>query len=141
MIKEFKGKYRWLSNFAPCKVQLDGIEYPSTENAYQAAKTINMKERTKFETITAGQAKRAGKRITTREDWDEVKLRVMEDLNRQKYSKGLYKAKLLATGEVKIQEGNYWGDRFWGVCNGAGLNHLGKIIMKIRTELNQTKVG
>lgn len=137
MIKEFKGEHRWLSNFTPCRIVLDGIEYPSTENAFQAAKTTKPEERTQFETITAGKAKRAGKKVTMRPDWDGVKISVMEDLNRQKYARSDYKAKLLATGDMEIQEGNYWGDRFWGICNGSGLNHLGRIIMKIRTELNQ----
>ncbi len=43
--------------------------------------------------------------------------------------------KLLATGDRKLVEGNTWGDTFWGVCRGNGKNHLGKILMKIRAEL------
>lgn len=43
--------------------------------------------------------------------------------------------KLVATGDAEIVEGNWWGDKFWGVCRGVGENHLGKILMRIRTEL------
>lgn len=139
MIKEFKGNKRWLSNFTPCKVTLDGITYPSTENAYQAAKTIVESERKQFVFITAGQAKRAGRTITIRADWDNVKLSIMEELTRQKYASEPLKTKLLNTGSREIQEGNTWGDTFWGICKGKGANNLGKIIMKIRQELINQK--
>jgi len=135
MIKEFKGEYRWLSNFTPCKVLLDGVEYPSTENAYQASKTLIYAERQPFTSMTAGQAKRAGRKVTMRDDWDNVKLDVMENLNRQKYLTEPLKSMLIKTGDVEIQEGNTWGDTFWGICNGVGQNNLGKIIMKIRKEI------
>ena len=137
MIKEFRGSKQWLSNFTPCEVFLEGVAYPSTENAFQAAKTIIANERKPFVGMTAGQAKQAGKKVTLRFDWDEVKLEVMEDLTRQKYTQEPFRSKLLGTGEREIQEGNTWGDTFWGVCKGKGENHLGIIIMKIRDELRE----
>lgn len=137
MIKEFQGNKRWLSNFTPCEVFLDNVAYPSTENAYQAAKTTIIEERKPFVGMTAGQAKRAGKKVTIRDDWDEVKLEVMEDLTRQKYAQEPLKSKLLGTGDMEVQEGNTWGDTFWGICEGKGDNHLGRIIMKIRSELRK----
>lgn len=140
MIKEFQGDERWLSNFTPCEVYLDGIAYPSTEAAYQAAKTVISNEREPFVHMNAFQAKRAGRKVIIRDDWDEVKLEVMEDLTRQKYSKDPLKSKLLSTGDREIQEGNNWGDTFWGICKGQGSNHLGIIIMKVRSEL-KSQVG
>lgn len=135
MIKEFQGDYRWLSNFAIQAVIFEGKTYPTTENAYQAAKTIIDTERIPFETMTPGQAKRAGKTVTMRYDWDSVKLTIMEEITRKKYKYDPFKSKLLETGEQEIQEGNTWGDTFWGYCNGKGQNNLGRIIMKIRGEL------
>ena len=38
MIEQFQGDFRWLSNFAPVNVNFNGVIFPSTENAYQAAK-------------------------------------------------------------------------------------------------------
>ena len=137
MIKEFRGEFRWLSNFTQCVVKLDGISYPSTENAYQAAKTVLIEERIQFETITAGQAKRAGRKVTMRDGWDLVKVPIMRDLTLQKYSREPFKSKLLATGTQEIQEGNSWGDTFWGICKGKGENHLGMIIMYVREELKK----
>ena len=44
--------------------------------------------------------------------------------------------RLLDTGDEELIEGNDWNDIFWGVCNGKGENNLGKILMRIRNELN-----
>lgn len=138
MIKEFSGEYRWLSNFAHCPVSIDGDYYPTIENAYQASKTLDKSERRflNFAISNPGQAKSAGRKVNLRSDWEEVKLSIMEDLNRQKYNNPSFKSKLLETGTEEIIEGNTWGDIFWGVCGGVGENNLGKIIMKIRDELN-----
>lgn len=43
--------------------------------------------------------------------------------------------KLIATGNTELIEDNTWNDRFWGVCNGEGINHLGKLLMELRDEL------
>ena len=138
MIKEFQGDYRWLSNFAYVNVVLDGITYRSVEHAYMAAKSFD-KEWRKFcqQTERAGEVKKASRKIQLREDWEDVKLSIMEDLLRQKFNTPKYKALLKSTGNVHIQEGNMWGDKFWGVClkTNIGHNHLGKLIMKIREEI------
>jgi predicted NAD-dependent protein-ADP-ribosyltransferase YbiA (DUF1768 family) len=42
---------------------------------------------------------------------------------------------LIDTGDQELIEGNWWGDVIWGVCNGKGENHLGKILMEVRKEL------
>lgn len=86
MISRFDDDYRFLSNFWPVKVELDGVTYPSTEHAYQAAKTIDTLERIQFQTGTAGQAKRNGRKVTVRYDWPIVKLAIMESLLIQKFS-------------------------------------------------------
>lgn len=137
-IKEFQGEYRWLSNFWPVEVVFDFITYPSIEHAYQAAKTRNIVAREAFRNCTAGEAKRMGRTLNIREDWEAVKLVVMEGLLRQKFLTPHFREKLLATGDCQIIEGNKWGDTFWGVCRGKGENHLGKLIMGIREELRMT---
>lgn len=137
MIGNFQCGNSWLSNFTPCLVTLDNVVYPSTENAYQAAKTISIEERKPFEVITSAQAKRLGRTVKCREDWVIIKLHVMENLNRQKFSKEPFRSKLLATGEQRLEEGNNWGDVFWGVCNNRGKNNLGRLIMYLRDELRK----
>ncbi len=120
-IDKFDGEYRWLSNFWPCKVTLDGIEFKCVENAYQAAKSLDSEVRMSFIYITAGQAKRLGREIKIRDDWDKVKNDVMYELIHQKFFKNAeLRKKLLDTNDDKIVEGNYWHDTYWGVCNGVG---------------------
>lgn len=132
-INGFNGEYEFLSNFWPAKVTLDGVEYPSTENAYQAAKTVDVQERLHFRNCTPGKAKRLGKSVTKREDWDEVKIPIMLNLNMQKFKNHPeLQLKLLMTDEMLIEETNHWGDVFWGVCDGKGRNELGKVLMIVR---------
>lgn len=137
-ITRFAAEHRWLSNFAPAPVLLDGVLYPTTEHAYQAAKTLDFDEREAVLTCeTPGRAKRMGRKVTVRDDWDSVKEEIMLDLTRQKYALPEYKERLLATGEMEIVEGNTWGDTFWGVCNGVGENKLGRILMRVRAEIRE----
>lgn len=134
-ISEFRGEFRWLSNFWPARVTLDGVVYPSVENAYQAAKTTP-EHRSPFLSCSAADAKKLGKTIPVRDDWDEVKTYIMGDLVTQKFAAGSELAqKLLATGARELVEGNDWDDTFWGVCRGKGQNRLGKILMARRDQL------
>lgn len=136
-ILRFTGEYRFLSNFYPAEVELDGLTYSSTEHAYQAAKTNDPAQRRKIrESQKAGDAKRLGKQVDMRKDWEQIKYSVMEDLVRQKFTKHKsLQEKLLATGDALLVEQNDWGDVIWGVCNGKGTNWLGKILMSVRNEL------
>jgi hypothetical protein len=135
MVKEFQGEYRWLSNFWNCSVLYEGIRYNSVEHAYQAAKTTNVAARQAIAACsTPGQAKRMGRTVAMRPDWNQVKDQVMLDLLRLKFSIPELKKLLLSTGNQELQEGNKWNDTYWGVCNGRGLNKLGKLLMQVREE-------
>jgi len=137
-IRYFRGEYRWLSNFWSCFVVLDGQTYPSTENAYQAAKTLGHDARVPFRSCFATKAKRAGRALKIRGDWEEVKLSVMEDLLRQKFATAELRERLLATGDVELIEGNDWSDTYWGVDDKlGGQNNLGKLLMRIREDLRR----
>lgn len=136
-ITSFKGEYSWLSNFYPCDIIHEYLTYPSLEHAYQSCKTINSAEKLYIKNcLSAGSAKKAGKKLTIRADWDNIKLDVMRDLIYQKFSKHVdLREKLIETSPAHLQENNYWGDRFWGVCEGVGENHLGGILMEVRDQL------
>ena len=135
-INDFRGDYRWLSNFHLVDVELDGVRYPSTEHAYQAAKTIDAAQRESIRVLpTCGMAKRAGQRVTLRADWEQVKRDVMLDLQRQKYRSPELRKLLLGTSDAELVEGNTWGDTYWGVCRGVGENWLGRLIMQVRAEI------
>ena len=135
MINSFSGDHRFLSNFYPVEVVLDGVTYPTVENAYQAAKTLNLEKRKEFIGVTPGFAKRLGQRLELRPDWSGVKLNIMKQLNEQKYMRPDLRKKLCDTYPQVLIEGNTWGDTFWGVCEGKGSNHLGQILMAVRLQI------
>jgi len=125
-----------LSLYRPAEVTLDGMVFGTVEGAYQAAKTLDFEVRAQIAALPKpGQAKRYGRKLRVREDWEEVKLAVMENLLRQKFVHPDLRQKLRDTGDVYLEEGNTWRDFFWGVCDGKGENHLGRLLMKIRNEL------
>ena len=138
-IDSFRGEYDYLSNFYSCPVEYDGLTYQNTEAAFQAAKCVDRNEREKFVSLSPGQAKKLGRKVDLREDWETVKIDVMRDVLKSKFSlNSELREKLIATGDVELIEGNHWNDRFWGVCRGKGQNHLGKLLMKLREILKKS---
>lgn len=140
-ISEFTKEFRFLSNFWTCSVTLENKLYRTVEHAYQASKTLDDSVR---ETIRAmlkpGDAKKFGKTVTVRGDWEEIKIETMRKLVRQKFQNPFLQPLLLATEDQELIEGNPFHDIFWGVCNckkhqGTGDNFLGKLLMEIRDEI------
>jgi len=134
-IDRFEGSYAWLSNYAPCDVTFEGLRYPSVENAYQAAKTQLPELRRQFTTCSPDEAKRLGRKLIIRTDWDDARISVMRALLREKFSKEPFHELLMATGEATLIEGNWWGDTFWGISGDKGRNQLGTLLMELRDEL------
>jgi len=135
-IDEFQGRYRFLSNFYPVIVEYDGMTFRSVEHAFQAAKTHNHDQRVAIQKCDKpGDAKRKGRQVALRPDWEKAKLGVMLDLLQRKFQYPVLEQLLLATGHAQLIEGNSWGDTFWGQCGGTGQNHLGKLLMAVRQEL------
>lgn len=133
MINHFDGEYRFLSNFYPCTVQVFGREFRNSEAAYQSQKTTHPGVMDMFCGLEAGAAKRLGQRIEMRPDWDVVKNGVMWAVLQAKFNQNPYlKQLLLNTGHEYLEEGNFWGDRYWGTVDGVGLNTLGSMLMQLR---------
>ena len=142
-ITRFRNQYRFLSNFYPARIFHRGLWFPSVEHAYQSAKAFYDEDRIAIQQAkTAGEAKRMGRRIRL-PGWDQNskgKIELMLNLVRQKFvNNSALGEQLLSTGDAELVEGNEWGDRFWGECRGEGENHLGKILMKVRRELQQRR--
>lgn len=136
-INSFNNEFAFLSNFYSSPIVYEGIEYPTVEHAFQAAKTFDFETRVKIAAAaTPGQAKRLGRSVTLRSDWEQVKDSIMEELVRRKFQSSTSLClQLWSTGDRELIEGNTWNDIYWGVCNGVGRNQLGKTLMKIREEL------
>lgn len=145
-ITQFKGAYRFLSNFYPAPVRIigpdaDGANYATLEHAFQAAKTLDMKWRVKiWQAATPNIAKALGRKAPLRPGWDDMRNLVMLDLLRQKFAPGsTLGLQLRATGDALLVEGNTWHDNYWGsctcpTCGNQGQNHLGRLLMRVRSE-------
>lgn len=137
MITSFEGKYSFLSNFYACQTEYHHVKYPTSEHAYQAAKTSNPIQREAID------AKRMGRRVEIKSNWDEIKEEVMYEIVSNKFKNKRMQAKLLATENEQLVEGNYWHDNYWGSCTCPRClqkpkeNKLGKILMRVREELKE----
>jgi ribA/ribD-fused uncharacterized protein len=186
MIASFDGGFRFLSNFHPSPFALrDALTAnpgwpnvhaswgpmvtvpsrwrevvpvaPTVEHGYQACKAATWDEM--IEVLRApspGAAKRMGREVKLREDWDRVRVVVMLSCLRAKFRPGSELARmLLDTGYQTLVEGNTWGDRYWGAVYGrqaahdptwrsagwaheplVGRNMLGRCLMLVRGELD-----
>src|SRR5579859_3535441 len=141
-ITAFHGPHFFLSNFSESRIVFEGDSYPTVEHAFQAAKTFDPAQRAAVrEAATPAAAKRLGRGVTLRPDWEQVKLGLMHELLRQKFSRPDLRQALLDTGEAELVEGNTWGDRQRGCVlvkgKWIGSNHLGRLLMQVRAELRQ----
>jgi len=141
VINSFKSNYEKFSNFYPVVIYYEGRNFPSVEHAFVASKTKDWMFHYKIAMIPvhqAGKAKRLGRRIKIRDDWDMVKIEKMKRFLMQKFSYEELREFILSTGDAKIIEGNYWHDNYWGNCyctkcaSIKGQNQLGKLLMKVR---------
>jgi ribA/ribD-fused uncharacterized protein len=142
-IDRFTGDYDFLSNYYRSPIEVDGLLYATAEHAFHAAQTFAPEEKQAIAAAaTPGDAKRMGRTVQLRSDWEQVKIGIMEDLVRRKFATHPdLRDQLLATGDAELIEGNTWKDTFWGVCRGQGRNDLGKILMKVRAELARSWQG
>lgn len=160
MIDRFLEYYYFLSNFYPCYISYPSPNckggpwlkdwtvkyYKSVEHAYQAFKCEDEAEHEYVRNLdTAGKAKKAGKVVKMRKDWEEIKFDLMLDLLRVKFEDEELAKRLIDTAHETLVEGNYWHDCVWGECycenckNKNKLNMLGKLLMIVRTELMEQK--
>lgn len=141
MIMEFRDRYRFLSNFYPSPIEVDGTVYPTVEHAFQAYKSDDPKVRQMISKLPLpSDAKKTGRLIKMRPDWDSIKDAHMLRLLAAKFSEPSMKKKLLDTENEELIEGNYWHDNYWGSCNcercqSKGKNILGKLLMDLRKSL------
>lgn len=137
-IKGFFGYYRFLSNFHKCVIHFDNHVFSATENAYMYAKMPDSGQQGELAeellVCEPSRAKKIGREVQLRGDWDKIKLDVMSAVCFDKFYRHLdLRKELLATGHKYLEETNHWNDVFWGICDGKGKNNLGKVLMGIRT--------
>jgi len=147
LVEEFQGRYRFLSNFYYSVILYKGKVCKYAENAYQAEKAIDPvhQEIIRLQP-TPGKAKRKAREMQdqglthSKEVWNGMRLGIMEEVEEAKYRQNPnLERKLLLTGSKILEEGNTWGDKFWGICDDEGENHLGLILMKVRDKLREER--
>ena len=132
-ITSFKDEYFFLSNYYEIPVTYNGVTYQSSEAAYQAQKCPERIP--EFVNLTPDQSKHYARKLPLRKDWEQVKVRIMTEIVREKFTNPEMREKLLGTGNAYLAEGNTWGDRIWGTVDGQGQNLLGQILMQVRNEI------
>ena len=130
----FRDEYYFLSNMFPCAISLEINGTPVTFTCAKAAfQAFKCPERAKeFAGINGFAAKKMGRNVTLRKDWEKIKLDVMRQVVGAKFSQNKNLMEKLRKIKGEIVEDNHWHDCFWGRCNGEGLNWLGKILMELR---------
>lgn len=139
---KFRDDYYFLSNMYPCniRVKINGelMTFRCAESAFQACKDPASAK--SFAPLNGFDAKKLGKRVRLRPDWSAIRVTVMRNVVRAKFTQNPELAnKLLATGSTYLVEDNEWGDKYWGVYNGQGENMLGKILMETRESLRNVR--
>jgi len=136
-----------------------GISVPTSEHAYQAAKfkqpnihRIIAGARSQEENKTVYADGVVSKELASifveqgfiRPDFEIAKRGIMLAVVTMKFDRNPDLAEMLiATDDEMIVEGNNWGDRYWGVDpigSDNGENHLGRILMKVRRDLQNNLV-
>ena len=141
-IRGFRGEYQFLSNFYPSRIVFGDLIFDNVEAAFQAAKCQNYTDRLMFQGLTGAEAKKLGRRVNLRSDWEQAKIPIMTELVRQKFGGDpALLDKLIATGDAILVEENMWHDNFYGDCvctrcrRIPGQNKLGLILMEVRRQI------
>lgn len=137
----FRGDNHFLSNFYPAKVK----RYPTSEHAYQAAKSLDPDYRLLIaQCKTPGHAKKLGSKVILRPNWNNIKNNIMLEVLRIKFNDNPeMRELLLATDSKNLIEGNLWHDNYWGHCGCIKCkykeheNYLGRLLMAVRLELKR----
>jgi len=139
-IDQFRGRYFFLSNYSLSSVMFEGDVYPSVEHAFAAARALDPEVRATVR--KAGDPDKTKKLVSKgkpRLDWEEVKVDIMRELLRAKFSDLTLAEALLDTGDALLVDCNTWGDTFWGMPGGRGANALGRLLMEVRGEIRAAR--
>jgi ribA/ribD-fused uncharacterized protein len=129
------------SNFAAFPVKIGKKTWPTSEHYFQAQKFSDKGYAEKIRKVSSPMmAARLGRdrKVPLRKDWEAVKIGVMRQALVAKFTQHReLKELLLATGDRRLIEStandDYWGDG----GDGSGKNMLGRLLMEIRSELNE----
>ena len=129
-----------LRNDYPSEIVISNISYPTLEHAYQAMKFVDTEIQKQIaNSKTVREARKIGVSSKIRDNWDSIKLSVMNMLLRKKFSEDpILTDRLIKTGVAPIIMNGY--DSFWGTGkDGLGENNFGKALADVRLEFQISK--
>jgi ribA/ribD-fused uncharacterized protein len=143
-IGTFREEHYWLSNMYETAVEFEGLRYGSSEAAYQAQKFLDPAIREQMSRLDGKSAKKLAATLQCREGWLGMRRSVMERVVMAKFSQNeeLRRKLVCDTEGFWLEEGNTWGDAYFGVVTSEvtgrpfGANVLGRTLMKVRRELS-----
>ena len=101
-------------------------------------KCANLSDYGQFVNIGPAEAKKLGRKVQLRSDWEQIKYNVMRQLLDLKFQDKVLLKMLQDTAPESIIEGNYWHDNYWGMCqcdkckSKIKYNHLGELLQRKR---------
>lgn len=132
-------KYGEFSNFAQFPIKLKGKLWKTTEHYFQAQKFLDSEYANKIRKANSPmKAAELGRnrKVKIRSNWDKIKDNVMYEALKAKFTQHKELRELLLSTNDKILIEHTENDAYWGDGgNGKGKNRLGKLLMRIRTEL------
>ena len=147
IINDFRGEYRWLSNYHLIDIKYKGKVYTSSESAYQAQKTDDIEWQEKIRLApTPKEAKKLGAKCPLKPYWNNIRIIHMNNILNIKFDNEELRQKLIDTKDSVLIEGNYWHDNFFGSCNcekcgNKGANVLGTLLMLVRDGTQWAETG
>ncbi|MGL5416029.1 MAG: NADAR family protein [Clostridium sp.] len=108
-----------MSNYSKSDIKINDIVFLNAESAFHSFK--DMKRQAQFANLDPAIAKRKGRSVKLRSDWEKVKDEIMSLVVKEKFKQNKeLREKLIYIGEEYLEEGNTWKDIYWGICNGRG---------------------
>ncbi len=133
------GRYKCFSNWYSCSFTYQGYTWSNSEQALMYFKSFDKEYQKKIKKANnPAVAKKLGRQVKLRPDWDQVKLSLMIEILYAKFSQNAdLKEILLNTNGVKIHED--CNDPWWGGGPNypGGRDYLGRALMSVRKILEK----
>ncbi|MEV5160734.1 NADAR family protein [Streptomyces sp. NPDC053728] len=127
-----------LRNDFPAQIVFAGESFASVLHAYWALSAVDASDRTRIREAASGrEAHDLGGQATRRSEWPDVRLAVMAEILRAKFTQHPDLARVLAsTGDARISYTGLSDSPFWrDVRDGRGRNWMGRLLELTRSEI------
>ena len=104
----FQGRRRHLSPYQEAKVKVGELTFPTAEHAYQAAKSLDLKDWKRIQkSPSPGAARQLGEQLQVRPDWEEIRVEVLRHVTYAKFDQNPDLRARLLSNQDKDFTGHY----------------------------------